>query len=74
MQRYLYTGSLTQQTTGDCVSNGFMITEPDKLIGTKLSFQMNHASICGTVMAACALDAMPAKADIQSALSNDIVT
>ncbi|GFU39210.1 uncharacterized protein TNCV_1902941 [Trichonephila clavipes] len=36
-----------------------MSTEPGKLIGTKLSFQRNHASICGTIMAAFALVAMP---------------
>ncbi|PRD31891.1 UNVERIFIED_CONTAM: hypothetical protein NCL1_22121 [Trichonephila clavipes] len=35
-----------------------MSTEPSKLIGTKLSFQMNHASICGTMMAAFTLDTM----------------
>ncbi|GFT95987.1 transposable element Tcb1 transposase [Trichonephila clavipes] len=29
-----------------------MSTELGKLISTKLSFQMNHASICGTMMAA----------------------
>ncbi|GFS95172.1 uncharacterized protein TNCV_2705181 [Trichonephila clavipes] len=50
-----------------------MGTEPGKLIGTKLSFHMNHASICGTMMAAFILDAMQVNADFQSALSNDIV-
>ncbi|GFU04638.1 hypothetical protein TNCV_4377181 [Trichonephila clavipes] len=50
-----------------------MIPEPDKLISTKLSFEMNHASICGTMMAAFVLDAMPVNVAFQSALSNDIV-
>ncbi|GFT26666.1 transposable element Tcb2 transposase [Trichonephila clavipes] len=36
-----------------------MSTEPGKLIGTKMSFQMNHASICGTMMGTFMLDAMP---------------
>ncbi|GFV34042.1 TBC1 domain family member 16 [Trichonephila clavipes] len=49
-----------------------MSTEPGKLIGTKLSFQMNHVSICGAMMAAFVLDAMPVNAVFQSALSNDI--
>ncbi|GFX91686.1 uncharacterized protein TNCV_3682721 [Trichonephila clavipes] len=40
-----------------------MSSEPGKLIGTKLSFQINHASICG----------MPVNAAFQSALCNDIV-
>ncbi|GFX34585.1 hypothetical protein TNCV_3658231 [Trichonephila clavipes] len=50
-----------------------MITEPDKLIDTKLSFQMNQASICGTMMDAFVLEAMPVNAAFQSALSNYIV-
>ncbi|GFW01231.1 uncharacterized protein TNCV_4514301 [Trichonephila clavipes] len=52
---------------------GSMSTEPGKLIGIKLSFQMNHASICGTMMVTFVLDAMPVNAAFQSALSNDIV-
>ncbi|GFT07004.1 transposable element Tcb2 transposase [Trichonephila clavipes] len=36
-------------------------------------FQMNHASICGTMMATFVLDAMPMNAAFQSVLSNDIV-
>ncbi|GFV35166.1 transposable element Tcb2 transposase [Trichonephila clavipes] len=56
-----------------CVCNGLMNTEPGKLIGTKLSFQMNHASICGTMMTAFVLDAIPVNAAFQSALSTDIV-
>ncbi|GFX87223.1 transposable element Tcb2 transposase [Trichonephila clavipes] len=66
--------SSSRQTIEGCICNGLMTTEPDKLIGTKLSFQMNHASICGTMMAGFALDAMPANSAFQSALSNDIVT
>ena len=53
-----------------CVYSGLMSTEPGKLIGTKLSFQMNHASIYGTIMAAFVLEAMPVNAAFQSALSN----
>ena len=37
------------------------------LIGTKLSFQMKHASIFGIMMAAFVLDVMPIKAAFQSA-------
>ena len=48
-------------------------TEPGKLIGTKLSFQMNHASFCETMMAVFVLDAIPVNDAFQSALSNDIV-
>ena len=50
-----------------------MNTEPDKLIGTKESFRINHASICRTMMAAFVLDAMPVNAAFQSVLSNEIV-
>ena len=53
--------------------NALMSTEPGKLIGTKLPFQMNHASVCGTMMAAFVLDTMLVNAASQSALSNDIV-
>ncbi|GFW84904.1 transposable element Tcb2 transposase [Trichonephila clavipes] len=45
-----------------------MSTEPGKLISTKLSFQRNHASICGTMMAAFVLDAMSVNAEFQSVL------
>ena len=48
-------------------------TEPEKLIDTKLPFQMNHASVCGTMVAAFMLDARPINAAFQSALSKDIV-
>ncbi|GFW83056.1 uncharacterized protein TNCV_4604831 [Trichonephila clavipes] len=48
-----------------------MSTEPGKLIGTKLSFQMNHALICGIMLVAFVLDAMPVNSAFQSALSKD---
>ena len=51
-----------------------MSTELGKLIGTKLSFQKNHASICRKMMAAFELDVMPVNATFKSALSNDMVT
>ncbi|GFX37248.1 HTH_Tnp_Tc3_2 domain-containing protein [Trichonephila clavipes] len=54
------------------VCNGIMSTEPGKLIDTKLSFQMNHASICGTMKATFLLYAMPVYAAFQSALLKDI--
>ncbi|GFW51536.1 hypothetical protein TNCV_4212141 [Trichonephila clavipes] len=54
-------GTLTQSLSG-------------KLIGTKLPFQMNQVSVCGTMMSAFVLDAMPVNTDFQSALSNDIVS
>ena len=50
-----------------------MSTEPGKLIGTKLTFQMNHASICETTMATFVLDTMPVNAAFQSMLSNNIL-
>ncbi|GFV46125.1 transposable element Tcb2 transposase [Trichonephila clavipes] len=49
--------SPSRNTIDGCGCNGLMSTEPGKLIVTKLSFQMNHASICGTIMAAFVLDA-----------------
>ena len=39
-----------------------------KLIDTKLSFQMNHASMYGAMIATFMLDAMPVNAVFQSAL------
>ncbi|GFU63942.1 HTH_Tnp_Tc3_2 domain-containing protein [Trichonephila clavipes] len=63
----------SRQTIDGYVCNGLMSTEPGKLIGTKLSFQMNHASICRTMMAASMLDSMPVNVAFQNALSNDIV-
>ena len=50
-----------------------MNTEPGKLFGTKLSFQMNHGSICLIKMAMFMLDAMLVNVDFQSVISNDIV-
>ncbi|GFX10437.1 uncharacterized protein TNCV_1868321 [Trichonephila clavipes] len=57
----LYTGSPLRQTIDGCVCNGLKSTEPGKLIGTKLFFQMNHASICGNMRAAVVLDVMPSE-------------
>ncbi|GFW10694.1 transposable element Tcb2 transposase [Trichonephila clavipes] len=51
-----------------------MSTDPGKRISNKLSFQKNHASICGNKLVAFVLDAKPVKAAFQSMLSNDIVT
>ncbi|GFV57230.1 transposable element Tcb1 transposase [Trichonephila clavipes] len=72
-QGCLYTGSLSQQTIDSCVCNGLMSTETGKLIVTKFSFQMNHTSICRTMIAAFVLNAMPVYAAFQSLLPNDIV-
>ena len=47
--------------------------EPGKIISTKLFFQVNQALISGIMMAAFVIDAMPANAAFQWALSNDIV-
>ncbi|GFX41423.1 uncharacterized protein TNCV_3489641 [Trichonephila clavipes] len=66
------TESPSRQTIDGCVCDGLISTEPGKLIGTKLSFQMNHASICETMMAASMVDAIPVNAAFQRALSNDI--
>ncbi|GFT45077.1 transposable element Tcb1 transposase [Trichonephila clavipes] len=55
VQGCLYTGSPSWQTINGCVCNGLMSTVAGKLIITKLSFQMNHPSICGTMMAAFVL-------------------
>ncbi|GFY28601.1 transposable element Tcb1 transposase [Trichonephila clavipes] len=66
-------GSPLRQAIDGCICYGLMSTDPDKLIGTKLSFQMNRGSLCGTLRAAFVLDAMPVNATFQSALSNDIV-
>ncbi|GFY12303.1 uncharacterized protein TNCV_284061 [Trichonephila clavipes] len=73
VQGRLYTGSVLWQTIDDCVSNGLMSTEPSKLIGTKMSFQMNHDSICENMMTAFVLYAMPVNATFQGVLSNDTV-
>ncbi|GFW58811.1 HTH_Tnp_Tc3_2 domain-containing protein [Trichonephila clavipes] len=71
--RCLYTGSLSQQTNDGCVCNGLLSTEPGRLIGTKLFFQMNHTLSCRTMMAAFVLEAISVNAAFQSALSNDIL-
>ncbi|GFX17109.1 uncharacterized protein TNCV_4266351 [Trichonephila clavipes] len=68
-----HNGSPSRETVDCCVCNGLMSSEPGKLIGTKLPFQMNHASICETMMTAFVLDGMPVNAAFQSALSNDIL-
>ncbi|GFV55804.1 HTH_Tnp_Tc3_2 domain-containing protein [Trichonephila clavipes] len=47
----LYKIPLTETTDGS-VCNGFMSTAPGKLICTKLFFLMNHASVCGIIVAA----------------------
>ncbi|GFV61168.1 transposable element Tcb2 transposase [Trichonephila clavipes] len=62
------------KTINGCVCNELMSTEPDKLISTKLFFQMSHSLICATMMAAFLLDAMLMNATFQIALSNGIVT
>ncbi|GFS81807.1 uncharacterized protein TNCV_1544451 [Trichonephila clavipes] len=51
-----------------------MSAEPDKPIDTKLSFQMNHASICGSMMTTFVLDAMTVNAAFQSVLSDNTHT
>ncbi|GFU65805.1 uncharacterized protein TNCV_5059391 [Trichonephila clavipes] len=63
-----YTVFPSRQIIDGCFCNGLVSTEQGKLISTKLSFQMNRASICGTMMAAFVSDAT-----FQSALSNDTV-
>ncbi|GFV02537.1 uncharacterized protein TNCV_5017051 [Trichonephila clavipes] len=73
VQGCFYTGPPSRQTIDGCVCNMLMSPEPDKQIGTKLSFQMNHDSIYGSMMVAFVLDTMPLNAAFQSALSNDIV-
>ena len=50
-----------------------MNTEPGGLIDNKLSFLTNPALICGTMMAAYVLDAMPVNIAFHSVLSNVIV-
>ncbi|GFS48007.1 uncharacterized protein TNCV_3599511 [Trichonephila clavipes] len=63
----------SRQTIDGYVCNVLMSTEPDELIGTKLAFQRNPASICGIMMAAFVLEAMTMNTALQNALSNDIV-
>ena len=49
-----------------------MSTKPGELIGTKLYFQMNYASIYRTMMAVFVLGAMPINTAFENALSNSI--
>ena len=72
VQRWLYTGSSLPQTIDSCFCNRLMSAESDKLIGTKLSFFMNHASICRTMEGAFVLDATPFNAVFKNVLSKDI--
>ncbi|GFT15448.1 HTH_Tnp_Tc3_2 domain-containing protein [Trichonephila clavipes] len=58
----------SRQTIDGCVCIGLMSTEAGKLIDTKLSFQMNQASICWNLKAVFVLDAMPVNTAFQSAL------
>ena len=73
VEECLYSKFPSRQTIDGSVCNGLMRKEPGKLIGTKLTFQMNHSEICGTTMAAFVLDTMPVNVSLQNALSNDIV-
>ncbi|GFT34044.1 transposable element Tcb2 transposase [Trichonephila clavipes] len=72
-RRLLHHGLRARQTIDACTYNGLKSTEPGKLIGTKLSFQMNHVSIFGTMIASFVLGVMPVNVAFHSALSNDIV-
>ena len=67
-QGCLYKESPSRQTIDGWVCYGLMCTESGKLIGIKLFFQMNHASICVTMMATFVLDGIPVNAVIQNAL------
>ena len=71
MQGCLYVRS--PLTLKSYICSGLMSNKPGKRICTELSFQMNDASIFGTMMASFVLDAMPINAAFHSALSNDIV-
>ena len=73
VQGCLYTGSLSRQTIDGCACNGLMSTKPNKLIGTKLSFQINHASVCRAMMATFVLEDTPVNAAFLSVFSNDIM-
>ena len=63
----------SHQIINGCVCNGLISTEPGKLIATKLSFQMNHATIWGTMMVVVVLNAMMVNAAFENALSNHIM-
>ncbi|GFV62040.1 uncharacterized protein TNCV_4108431 [Trichonephila clavipes] len=73
VQGCLYTESPSRQTIDGCVFNGLIITESGKLIDTNLTFQMNHVSVCGTMMTAFVLDAMSVNTAFKKALSNNKV-
>ncbi|GFU62681.1 uncharacterized protein TNCV_1518721 [Trichonephila clavipes] len=73
VQGCFYTGSPSRQDIDAYVCNELMSVEPGNLIGTKLSFQTNHTSICGAMVAAFVLDAISVNDAFQSTLSNDIV-
>ena len=73
VQVWVYTRFLLRQTIYGCDCNELIITDPGKLIGTKFSFQMNHASICGTMVITFVLDAMSVNAALQIALLKDII-
>ncbi|GFT46424.1 uncharacterized protein TNCV_3645751 [Trichonephila clavipes] len=45
VQGCLYAGFPSRQTIDGCVCNRLISTDPSMLIGTNLSFQMNHSSI-----------------------------
>ena len=53
---------------------GVLSTELNKLIGTKLFFKMNYASVSGSIVAAFVFDAMLVNLACQSTLSSDILT
>ena len=59
------------QNIDSCICNGLRSTEPGKLYGTNLSFQMNHTSICWAMIVV--LDIVPVKADFKIVLLNNIV-
>ena len=68
-----YIGFTTRQTIDSYVCSCHMSTELGKVIVTKLSFQKNPISICGSMMSVFLLAAVPVIATFKSALSNDIV-
>ena len=59
LYRIFYTANCRQLCLmGHSTNSRLMSTEPGKLIGTILFFEMNHAIICGTMMTAFAIDSM----------------
>ncbi|GFY25209.1 transposable element Tc1 transposase [Trichonephila clavipes] len=65
-----YTGFLSRKTIATCGYNGPMCIEAGMLNGSRSSFLMNPASICGTMMAEFVSGAMPVNGTFRSALSN----